>query len=77
MQINYHGGDYLTLSDSYCSGMLLEQLVWSSGYVMLFQFKAARKHLKDSFLIWKSMVKVNQIEAMRRTSLIFFHWEHH
>jgi len=38
MQINYHGGDYLTLSDSYCSGMLFEQLVWSSGYVMLLQF---------------------------------------
>jgi len=38
MQINYHGGDYLTLSDSYCLGMLFEQLVWSSGYVMLLQF---------------------------------------
>lgn len=38
MQINYHGDDYLTLIDSYCSAMLLEQLVWSSGYVMLLQF---------------------------------------
>lgn len=38
LQINYHGGDYLTLIDSYCSAMLAEQLVWSSGYVMLLQF---------------------------------------
>lgn len=27
MKINYRGGDYLTLSDGYCSGMLFEQLV--------------------------------------------------
>uniref|UniRef100_A0A8R7K355 Uncharacterized protein n=1 Tax=Triticum urartu TaxID=4572 RepID=A0A8R7K355_TRIUA len=38
LQINYHGGDYLTLIDSYCSAMLVEQLVWSIGYVMLLQF---------------------------------------
>jgi hypothetical protein len=36
-KINYHGGDYRTLIDSYCSGMLVKQLVSSSGYVMLLQ----------------------------------------
>uniref|UniRef100_A0A0A9AYM1 Uncharacterized protein n=1 Tax=Arundo donax TaxID=35708 RepID=A0A0A9AYM1_ARUDO len=43
MQINYRGGDYLTFSDSYCSGMLFEQLVWSSDYVMLLQFKGSEE----------------------------------
>ena len=43
MKINYHGGDYLTLSDGYCSGMLFEQLVYSSGYVMLLQFTGSEE----------------------------------
>lgn len=43
MQINYRGGDYLTLSDSYCSGMLFEQLVRSSGYVMPLQFTSSEE----------------------------------
>ncbi|PNT71026.1 hypothetical protein BRADI_2g21874v3 [Brachypodium distachyon] len=48
VQINYHGGDYLTLSDSYCSVMLVEQLVWYSGYVMLLQFRDTGEAPEDT-----------------------------
>ena len=51
MKINYRGGDYLTLSDGYCSGMLFEQLVYSSGYVMLLQFTGSEEAPEGFILV--------------------------